>query len=201
LTKEPEDLQPILFQDEKKFRYDGPDGWAYYWIQLGDEKDEVIYSKDYGKFKRVIVHATISQEGLLTVDRMYGKMNAESWSGLLLSEVIPSIHAAHGTNFVQQMDKASVHKKKEIIEHLKSCGFSLLNWPAFSPDLNPVESFWALLVRRVYADGKSYTNEDELWEGIKFAAAKITTLDVKPFVDSFRRRLCAVLKRGGKYVQ
>ncbi|KAA6377198.1 MAG: hypothetical protein EZS28_027275, partial [Streblomastix strix] len=32
-------------------------------------------------------------------------------------------------------------------------------------------------------------------------AAKITILDVKPFVDSFRRRLCAVLKRGGKYVQ
>ncbi|KAA6386489.1 MAG: hypothetical protein EZS28_017985 [Streblomastix strix] len=67
LTKEPEDLQPIIFSDEKKFRFNGPDGWAYYWIQLGDEKDEVIYSKDYGKFKGVMVHATISKEGLLTV--------------------------------------------------------------------------------------------------------------------------------------
>ncbi|KAA6366572.1 MAG: hypothetical protein EZS28_037902 [Streblomastix strix] len=135
---------------------------AYYWVQLGDEKDEVIYSNDYRKFKGVMVHATISKEGLHTVDRMYGEVNAESSSGLLLSEVIPSIHAAHGTNFVYQMDNASINKKKEIIEYLEAYGFSFLNYPALSPDLNPVENFSTLLVRRVYADGKSYTNEDVL---------------------------------------
>ena len=37
-----------------------------------------------------------------------------------------------------------------------------MNWPANSPDLNPVKNLWAILCHSVYADGKQYTNITEL---------------------------------------
>ncbi|KAA6400369.1 MAG: hypothetical protein EZS28_004103 [Streblomastix strix] len=116
-----------------------------------------------------MIHATNCKEVLLTVDSMNGKVNPESWSGLLLSKVILSIQAAND--------------------------FSFLNCSALSSDLNPLENFKALLMRRFYVDGRSDTNGTEPCQGIKSAAAKITKLEVKSFIDSFHRRLCAVMKR------
>ncbi|KAA6392789.1 MAG: putative Transposable element Tc3 transposase [Streblomastix strix] len=201
LTQNQDQILELIFSDEKKFRFDGPDGWAYYWFCLGEKEDEAIYSKDYGKFKGVMCHLAISSAGILSMDRMLGKVNAESWCELLQSNILPEIHRNHGDAFIYQMDNASVHKKKEVLEFLKKIGLKFLDWPALSPDLNPVENLWALMARRVYADGMSYSNETQLWDGIQRAAASITPEEVKPFVASFRSRLCDVLKRAGRYIQ
>ncbi|KAA6355578.1 MAG: putative Transposable element Tc3 transposase, partial [Streblomastix strix] len=130
----------IIFSDEKKFRFDGPDGWAYYWNSLDEKDEDSTYSKDYRKYKGVMVHATISSAGIFSLDRLQGCITEDVWRELLLSKVLPSIHAAHGEQFKYQMDNASCHKNKETLKDLESYGFSFLDWPALSPDLNPVEN-------------------------------------------------------------
>ena len=35
-------------------------------------------------------------------------------------------------------------------------------WPARSPDLNPVENIWGIIVRHIYADQKQYNSVAEL---------------------------------------
>ncbi|KAG3001110.1 hypothetical protein PC128_g16898 [Phytophthora cactorum] len=35
---------------------------------------------------------------------------------------------------------------------------NLLDWPARSLDLNPIENLWALLARKVYPNGRQYAN-------------------------------------------
>ncbi|KAA6400552.1 MAG: putative Transposable element Tc3 transposase, partial [Streblomastix strix] len=201
LTQNQDQNLELIFFDEKKFRFDGPDGCAYNWLCPGENEDEAIFSKDNGKFKRVMCHLAISSVGILSMDRILGKVNAESWCELLQSNILPEIHSKHGETFIYQMDNSSIHKKKDVLESLKKICFKFLDWPILSLDLNLVENLWALMARRVYADGMSYSNETQLWDGIKRATTSIIPKEEKPFVASFRSRLCDVQKRAGRYIQ
>ena len=45
------------------------------------------------------------------------------------------------------MDNASFHRKAQLIPVAEKCGFRLIFLPPYSPDLNPIENFWAWLKR------------------------------------------------------
>ena len=47
-------------------------------------------------------------------------------------------------------DGVGVHKRKELVAWLKEKGYNILEWPPYSPDLNPIEHVWAELKKLVY---------------------------------------------------
>jgi transposase len=59
-------------------------------------------------------------------------------------------------------DNASIHRAHIIKDLLKDLsqeyGFTIMNWPPYSPDLNPVENLWALLKKEIY---KAYLVSEE----------------------------------------
>lgn len=45
-------------------------------------------------------------------------------------------------------DNSPIHKSNLMKDYLNTVGFSsILNWPAMSPDLNPIERVWAIVTR------------------------------------------------------
>ena len=64
----------------------------------------------------------------------------EFWFSNLL---LPSLDK--GTVIV--MDNASFHSKKRLLSAARSAGCKLLFLPPYSPELNPIEKFWAWLKR------------------------------------------------------
>ena len=42
----------------------------------------------------------------------------------------------------------------------------IIDWPAHSPDLNPIVNVWGLLAWRVYANGRVFSTIDELKSSI-----------------------------------
>lgn len=56
------------------------------------------------------------------------------------------------------LDNASFHKSKTTMEIIQSAGYEVLFLPPYSPDLNPIEKFWANFKRKVKEVIKAHSN-------------------------------------------
>jgi len=79
-------------------------------------------------------------------------------------------------------------------------GFSadeILDWPAQSPDLNPIEHVWSELKRRLDTYQRCPTAKEELSNKISTECNKFTKEDCLRYKDSMPKRIKAVIKRNG----
>ena len=78
---------------------------------------------------------------ILTPMQYTGSTNAElfeTWFEQVLLPCLPE-------DTVIVMDNASFHRKKQLFEIVDRSGFTLIFLPPYSPELNPIEKFWAWL--------------------------------------------------------
>ena len=55
----------------------------------------------------------------------------------------------HFDALVYQQDNAPIHKAKKIMDYFAENSCKTLEWPAYSPDLNPIENLWAIIKSRL----------------------------------------------------
>jgi len=59
------------------------------------------------------------------------------------------------------MDNAPIHKNKRIREMIENAGCKLLYLPTYSPDLNPIENYWAVMKKMIRKIRDQYDNIGE----------------------------------------
>ena len=105
------------------------------WGKIGEKLFAQIICKFY---KRLNVIAGIVNNNPIAPYKYEGSCNTElfiSWIKQLAKELVP------GQTVV--MDNASFHKSPKVRKIIESVGCKLVYLPPYSPDLNPIEKFWA----------------------------------------------------------
>uniref|UniRef100_A0A8R1E5U9 Tc1-like transposase DDE domain-containing protein n=2 Tax=Caenorhabditis japonica TaxID=281687 RepID=A0A8R1E5U9_CAEJA len=84
---------------------------------------------------------------------------------------------------------------------LASKKIKVLDWPACSPDLNPIESVWGFLTRSVYKNGKQYNSISELKDAVKTEWSKIHPSYLENLSNSMPNRIFQVIQKNGGFTR
>lgn len=100
-------------------------------------------------------------------------------------------------NRVFMQDGASAHTSAQTKKYLAGSNIRYVtNWPAYSPDLNPIEQLWAILNRHIADDHHPQTFE-ELRDAAVAAWNAIPMTTINNLVRSFASKLRRVAENGG----
>jgi transposase len=101
------------------------------------------------------------------------------------------------------LDGASIHTSTYTRKFFESHGLNILvGWPPHSPDMNPIENWWAYLKKKIgpvakVIKGTNETARNQLWELMKKAARSTSPDFTKNYLDSFQKRMDEVRKCNG----
>ena len=96
--------------------------------------------------------------------RLHSKINVTVYKEILKKHVI-NLRIAINQPVVFMQDNTLCHTLKSVKTFLSEEDITVMEWPAQSPDMNPIENVWKLLNER--AKEKNPRNVEELWTNSK----------------------------------
>ena len=108
------------------------------------KKGKLLLGKTTGKsYKRTNIVAGLCDKKVIAPVTFHGSCNTVFFLEWVKQMLIPELKPGQ----VVVMDNASFHKSPKIKELIESAKCRLIYLPPYSPDLNPIEKFWAILKR------------------------------------------------------
>ena len=135
------------------------------------------------------------------------KMTAKIYIDVIKKHLVPW-HKKKNLSFRKKMvfmhDNAPSHAARLTTEYLQSVFArhgKIMQWPACSPDLNPIENQWSILKRKLYSSGRQYTSKNDHWNAVLTAAKDISSDDFESLTSSMDQRLFSLIHKNGNYIQ
>lgn len=132
-------------------------------------------------------------------EKDWGTISAESYSQRIVPIVDGWLRLHPGHLFMQ--DNAPGHAAALTSQELRERDISVLIWPPYSPDLNPIETIWRWMkdyIRENYPDEMSYNN---LRAAVKTAWDAVPQEYLREQLDSMPARCQAVIDANGMYTK
>lgn len=201
LTKSKEFWRNVVYSDEKTFSSAGMyDKFVYRKKGTRFENKNIIKSKKSGRVD-VCLWGYITGYGVGELVEVDGTLNSEKYINILKEHLIPSLKmlAPENSPYYFLQDNSPIHKSKIVMDWIENCEDLILikNWPARSPDLNPIENLWAYMARKwdnnIQKSRKSVVNQAiTIWESLR-GSPEFT----EKLADSMPNRLLKVIEANG----
>ncbi len=144
----------------------------------------------------VMIWATMSSAGVGPLCFLKSTVNAAIYQDILEHFMLPSADKLYGeADFIFQQNLAPAHTDKGTKSWFNDHGVTVLDWPANSPGLNPVENLYGI-VKRKMRDTRP-NSADDLKTAIKATWAFITPEQCHRLISSMPRRIDAVIHAKG----
>ena len=195
------DWSNVLFTDESRFCVSTNDRRVRVWRRRNERFAQcaIMEHEPFGG-PSVMVWAGISVEGRTDLHVFArGGITAQRYRDEVILPIVLPYAGAVGPDFVFMDDNAPIHRARLVEQCLLEQGIDRLDWPARSPDLNPIEHLWDTLGRAVRNRQQPPRNVQELGEALTEEWAAIQQRVISRLILSMRRRCQAcVNSRGGQ---
>ena len=192
------DWSNAIFVDESSFYLDNNYRWL--WRKRGEFEEELVQRRRPKYLKKVMLFGGIStkwKSPLISIDQSVDAINYVD-EFVDNAGIIPEMNKHYGyRNWFLVQDGATPHTSEETIDYLKTYCNVLDNWPANSPDFNPIENLWGIVKRRV--EELQPQSVDDLIKISFDTWENVTQQEIQNLISSVPNRLLACINANGMH--
>ena len=186
----------VLWSDESPFflRYKGR---VRVWRRPNERYARFCTTGTIKYDKKINVWGCFSGNGVGHLHKVHGILEQRQYKQILIHHMIPSARDLFPANdWIFQQDNDPKHTARSVQNWLNNTRrLNVMQWPAQSPDLNPIENLWAILDGRLCE--RRCSNTAELLEVLKAGWAQIPNVTLVNLVRSMPKRCKLVIKSRG----
>lgn len=190
----------VLWTDESKFEIFNQKRRVRVWRKSGEAlQDRHLQPTVKHGGGNIMVWGCFAWAGVGNLVRINGIMTADAYIDIINENLRESVAISGvGKDFIFQQDNDPKHTAKKTKAFFKTKRMNVLEWPAQSPDLNPIENLWAILDNKV--DKTGVTNKDTYFTALLRAWKEINAQHLKNLVESMPKRLQKVIEARGGHI-
>ncbi|GBN27231.1 Transposable element Tcb1 transposase [Araneus ventricosus] len=196
----PQQWSCVMFSDESRFSLQSDSRRTFIWRAPDTRyhQENTIERHRYGGAGGLV------WGGIILGSRTDLHVQSVTMTGHIYRDVILKQHVrlfrgAMGAEFLFMDDNARPHRANIVDECLQSEDITRMDWPAYSPDLNPIEHVWDMLGRRIAARQPPPTCLPELRRALLDEWCNIPQDQIDNLILSMPRRCKACIASSGRY--
>ena len=195
---------PVLFTDESRFCVDFTDRRARVW-RMSNERFAPVCVVEHDRFGGGSGRhglGGISAQGKTDIHVIdNGTLTALRYVNEILDVYVRPNAGAVGENFILMDDNARAHRARITDQYLEQATIVRMEWPARSPDLNPIEHAWDMLQTAVSSRPVQPASVQELRQALLEEWDQISQYKIRRLISSMRRRCQAVIAARGHHTR
>ncbi|GFV76556.1 transposable element Tc3 transposase [Trichonephila clavipes] len=163
----PQQWSCVMFSDENRFSLQSDSHLTFIWRSPGTSyhQENTIEQHCYGgagwlDCGGIILGSRTDPYVLSTPTR------GHIYRDVILEQHVRLFRGAMGNEFLFMHEHARPHRTNIVDEYLQSEDITRMDWPGYSPDMNPIEHVWDMLGRRIAASQPLPTFLPELWRAL-----------------------------------
>ena len=188
----------VIWTDETSFERVRSRGVMYYYKDCFNDRKQVSRPSVQKGGGSIMFWGCFKNDRIGFGRFLSGSINATVYQDVLQHEALDSIaEFANDGRFIWMHDNAPPHRAKTTVDLIANFGWKTLQWPPFSPDLNPIENLWQIVKNQVYS-GSSFQTIEELKDAVDQVWSDLDRSDtLRNLIASMPYRMREVIRRKG----
>ena len=166
------------------------------WKKTRKDEKNITSIRKYSK--KVNCWGAIFKGGKCSLKLFTQNMDAEFYVKIL-TEKFNEMRSMWKKNWELQFDNDPKYKSKLAQEYLKNHKIVTLEWPLYSPDLNPIENIWRIMVWKLRK--KNISTQSNLIVLVNQEWEKIDQEQIDNWIDSMSGRIIEWIDHDGDRIK